>query len=128
MEHRAMQITFIGLGKMGRAMASRLLQAGFDLTVWNRTASHADELAAAGARHATTLTDAVNADVVITMVADDAALEDIAFAGGLIRGLRAGSIHVSMSTISVALAERLDDLHAQGSGRFVSAPVFGRPD
>jgi 3-hydroxyisobutyrate dehydrogenase-like beta-hydroxyacid dehydrogenase len=123
-----MQITFIGLGNMGRAMAARLLQAGFDLTVWNRTASHADELIATGARHAATLTDAVNADVVITMVADDAALEDIVFAGGLIRRLRAGSIHVSMSTISVALAERLADLHAQGNGSFVSAPVFGRPD
>jgi 3-hydroxyisobutyrate dehydrogenase-like beta-hydroxyacid dehydrogenase len=123
-----MQIAFIGLGNMGRAMATRLLQAGYDLTVWNRTASHADELAAAGARHAATLTDAVNADVVFTMVADDAALEDIVFAGGLIRRLRAGSIHVSMSTISVGLAQRLTELHAEGSGSFVSAPVFGRPD
>jgi 3-hydroxyisobutyrate dehydrogenase-like beta-hydroxyacid dehydrogenase len=128
MGHTATQIAFIGLGNMSRAMAGRLLHAGFDLTVWNRTASRADELAAAGAKQASTIADVVNAEVVITMVADDAALEDVVVGGRLIDLLPAGSIHVSMSTISVALAERLTNVHGQRRVNFVSAPVFGRPD
>jgi 3-hydroxyisobutyrate dehydrogenase-like beta-hydroxyacid dehydrogenase len=119
---------FIGLGNMGRAMAASLLRAGFGLTVWNRTASRADELVAAGARRAATIADAGRADVVITMVADDAALEDVVFEERLIDLLPRGGIHVSMSTISVALAERLAKDHAQRDTMFVSAPVFGRPD
>jgi len=118
---------FIGLGNMGRPMATRLVGGGFDVTVWNRTASRADELVAAGAKRATTLADAARADVVITMVADDDALEKVV-EDGLMDRLRRGAVHVSMSTISVALAERLTTRHAEHGTIFVSAPVFGRPE
>ena len=119
---------FIGLGHMGSAMATTLVRAGFDVTVWNRTASRADELVAAGATRAMTIADAARADVVITMVADDGALEAVVVDGQLMELLRPGAIHVSMSTISVALAERLTALHAEHGTMFVSAPVFGRPE
>jgi 3-hydroxyisobutyrate dehydrogenase-like beta-hydroxyacid dehydrogenase len=108
-------------------MATRLVGGGFDVTVWNRTASRADELVAAGAKRATTLADAARADVVITMVADDDALEKVV-EDGLMDRLRRGAVHVSMSTISVALAERLTTRHAEHGTIFVSAPVFGRPE
>jgi len=120
--------SFIGLGNMGSAMATRLVQGGFDVTVWNRTAARADKLVAAGAKRATTIADTARADVVITMVADDGALESVVVYGQLMELLRRGAIHVSMSTISVALAERLTALHAEHGTRFVSAPVFGRPE
>jgi 3-hydroxyisobutyrate dehydrogenase-like beta-hydroxyacid dehydrogenase len=127
MEHPAPLVAVIGLGNMGRPLAARLLQAGFNLTVWNRTASHANDLVAAGAKRATTIAGAALANIVITMVADDAALEEVVFAGQLLDALPGGHVHVSMSTISVALAERLTNLHAQRGSVFVSAPVFGRP-
>jgi 3-hydroxyisobutyrate dehydrogenase-like beta-hydroxyacid dehydrogenase len=96
---------------MGSAMATRLIRAGFDVTVWNRT-----------------IADAARADVVITMLADDVALEKVVFDGPLIDRLPRGSVHVSMSTISVALAERLTTLHAEHNTIMISAPVFGRPE
>jgi 3-hydroxyisobutyrate dehydrogenase-like beta-hydroxyacid dehydrogenase len=113
---------------MGSAMAARLVRGGFEVTVWNRTASRADELVAAGAKRATTIAEAARADVVITMVADDGALETVVVDGQLMELLRRGAIHVSMSTVSVALAERLTALHAEHGTSFVSAPVFGRPE
>ncbi|MGE5246044.1 MAG: NAD(P)-dependent oxidoreductase [Betaproteobacteria bacterium] len=121
-------VGFIGLGNMGHGMAANLVRAGFDVTVWNRTASRADDLVAAGASRAATVADASRAGVVITMVADDAALEQIVFEGGLLEMLASGAIHVSMSTVSAALAERLTGDHARRDTVFVSAPVFGRPE
>jgi 3-hydroxyisobutyrate dehydrogenase-like beta-hydroxyacid dehydrogenase len=109
-------------------MAANLLAAEFDLTVWNRSPERADALVAAGARRATTPADASRADIVITMVADDAALEAIAWEGRVLELLPRGAIHVSMSTISVALAEKLTVAHAERGTTFVSAPVFGRPE
>lgn len=123
-----MRISVLGLGNMGHPIAANLLRAGFDLMVWNRTPERAADLVAAGARCARTVSDASRADIVITMLADDAALEEVAFARGLVEQLPAGAIHVSMSTISVRLADRLTAAHAQGGATFVSAPVFGRPD
>jgi len=128
MTHQALRIGFVGLGKMGRAMSARLLRGGFDLTVWNRTGSRADELVAHGAKRAHTIADVAAAEVVITMVADDSALEKPLFDGGLLEAMSHGAIHVSMSTISVALAKRLTSVHAERNAVFVSAPVFGRPD
>ena len=121
-------VAFIGLGNMGRAMASRLVGAGFDVTVWNRTVSRVDELIAAGAKRAPTIAAAAQTRIVITMVADDGALEQVVFDGQLLDHLPRGAVHVSMSTISVALAERLSHLHADHDTMFVSAPVFGRPE
>jgi 3-hydroxyisobutyrate dehydrogenase-like beta-hydroxyacid dehydrogenase len=123
-----MHISFIGLGHMGHPIAANLLKAKFDLTVWNRTPQRADDLVAAGAKRAATLADASGADVVITMLADDAAVEQVVFEGRLVELLPRGAIHVSMSTISVRLAQRLAAAHAEHGSTYVSAPVFGRPE
>lgn len=124
-----MKIGFIGLGHMGTGMAMNLLKAGHDLTVYNRTSAKAQSLAARGARAVTQVPDACRGDAVITMLADDAAVEGITFGStGIIASLRRGAIHLSMSTISVALSERLAREHAQAGQRFVAAPVFGRPE
>jgi 3-hydroxyisobutyrate dehydrogenase-like beta-hydroxyacid dehydrogenase len=115
---------------MGQGIADRVLGAGHTLTVYNRTASKADSLRAKGATVASSPAAAArSAEVVLTMLADDAAVEQVVFEkDGILEGLDAGAIHVSSSTISVALAQRLDAAHRQHSTRYVSAPVFGRPD
>ena len=124
-----MKTGFIGLGHMGSAMASNLVTAGHDVTVFNRSPGRSRPLVALGAHQATDIAGACHGEVVITMLADDTAVADIAFANdGLIASLAKGAIHVSMSTISVALSERLAQAHAQAGQRFVAAPVFGRPD
>lgn len=123
-----MKVGFIGLGKMGSGMASNLLKAGHDVTAYNRTPSRVQALVALGAHAAPHVADACHGDVVITMLADDAALEVVAFGEkGIIANLSRNAIHVSMSTISVALSEKLDAAHAKAGQRYVSAPVFGRP-
>ncbi|MGA8044403.1 MAG: NAD(P)-dependent oxidoreductase [Terracidiphilus sp.] len=125
-----MQIAFLGLGKMGYAMARRLVAAGHRVTVWNRTADKARELAAQGAIVATSPAQAVaEADVVLTMLFDDAAHEEVLFgAGDVLQAMKAGALHISFSTISVALSERLTTEHARLGQSFVAAPVFGRPN
>ena len=124
-----MQVGFIGLGHMGRGMAANLLAAGHALTVYNRSPDKADPLIGKGARLAKTPGDAARAQVVITMLADDHAVERVVFdKGGILDSLAPGAIHVSMSTISVALAERLAAAHRDKGQEFVAAPVFGRPD
>jgi 3-hydroxyisobutyrate dehydrogenase-like beta-hydroxyacid dehydrogenase len=124
-----MRVGFVGLGNMGRGVAANLLKAGHALTVYNRTPTKADELVAEGAKLAKTPSEAARGDVVITMLADDAAVEEVVLgADGVLSGLKPGCIHISMSTISVALAERLASVHGEAGQRFVAAPVFGRPD
>jgi 3-hydroxyisobutyrate dehydrogenase-like beta-hydroxyacid dehydrogenase len=125
-----MEVGFIGLGQMGIGMAGNLLKAGHDLRVYNRTPEKAKPLEADGAQLAATPAQAADgADVVITMVADDDALESIVLGEtGLLAGQGKGTIHISASTISVALSQRLTEAHAAAGQTFVSAPVFGRPD
>jgi 3-hydroxyisobutyrate dehydrogenase-like beta-hydroxyacid dehydrogenase len=123
-----MHISFIGLGNMGHPIAANLLKARFDLTVWNRSPQRADDLVAAGAIRAATPLEASRADVVITMLADDAAVEQVAFEQRLAERLPQGAIHMSMSTISVRLAQRLAAAHTEHGSLFLSAPVFGRPE
>jgi 3-hydroxyisobutyrate dehydrogenase-like beta-hydroxyacid dehydrogenase len=125
-----MQIAFLGLGKMGFAMARRLLAAGQSVVVWNRSIGKAQELAAHGAKVAATPIEAVaHADLVLTMLFDDAAHQDVLLAkGGVLDAMRVGAIHISLSTISVALSERLTEEHLHRGQRFVAAPVFGRPN
>lgn len=124
-----MKITFIGLGQMGWHMARRLLEAGHEVIVWNRTRARADALAAAGATVAATAAEAARAgDALLTMLFDDAAHEAVLLGeGGVIDALRPGAVHLSLSTISVAMSERLTAEHARRSQQFVAAPVFGRP-
>jgi len=123
-----MKLAFLGLGNMGQPMARNLAAAKFDLIVWNRSPARADDVVKAGATAAPSVAEAARVDVALTMVADDAALEAIVFDGRLLETLPGGAIHVSMSTISVALAEKLAAAHAARGSAFVSAPVFGRPD
>lgn len=124
------KIAFLGLGAMGSGIAANLVKADHAVTVWNRTASKADALVAAGATLAASPRDAAaGKDIVLTMLADDAALH-AALSGpdGLLAGLAPGALHVSLSTIAVATADDVAALHAERGQRFVSAPVFGRPD
>jgi 3-hydroxyisobutyrate dehydrogenase-like beta-hydroxyacid dehydrogenase len=126
---RKMQVGFIGLGRMGAGIAANLLKASHDVTVYNRTRSKVDALVAQGAKAADSVSGACRGDAVMTMLANDDAVEDVVFGpGGIIYNLGASAIHVSSSTISVALSERLEAAHAKAGQRFVAAPVFGRPD
>jgi len=124
-----MQVGFIGIGRMGSGMAANLLAAGHALTVYNRSPGKAEPIVRKGAQLAKTPGDAARADVVVTMLADDRAVETIVFgADGILEALQPRAIHLSMSTISVALAERLAAAHREKGQELVSAPVFGRPD
>jgi 3-hydroxyisobutyrate dehydrogenase-like beta-hydroxyacid dehydrogenase len=125
-----MKVGFIGLGNMGGPMAANLLRAGHELVVYNRTANRAGPLASQGARVARLPREAAaGVEVLITMLADDAAVEGVMFGEhGALDGLPRGAIHVSMSTISPELSRRLLVEHeARGQG-YVAAPVFGRPE
>lgn len=122
-----MKIGFLGLGQMGRGMAARLLARGHALTVWNRTQSAADALRERGAAVAAHPGDTFDAEVVITMLADDAAIEAVWITPGLIERLPTGAIHLNMASISLALGTRLAVLHESRGAKYVSAPVFGRP-
>jgi len=124
-----MNVGFIGLGRMGAGMTANLLKAGHRVTVYNRTPEKAAALVAQGAKLAARVSDACQGEAVITMLANDDAVESVAFGkDGIVHSLPAGAMHVSSSTISVALSERLTEAHARAGQRFVSAPVFGRPD
>lgn len=125
-----MNIGFIGLGKMGLGMARNLLRAGHTLTVYNRSREKADALAGEGARVADSAADVCpDAEVVMTMVADDHALEQVVFGkNGIATAMKNGCVHLSHSTISTALARKLSAEHAQRKQGYLSVPVFGRPE
>src|SRR2546426_3936738 len=119
-----MKVGLIGLGNMGSGMAANLLKAGHEVTVYNRTPSKAQKLVEQGARYAAQVADACRGDAVITMLADDHAVESVVFgpagasgggasSGAVIGSLAKGAIHISSSTISVALSERLARAHAE---------------
>jgi 3-hydroxyisobutyrate dehydrogenase-like beta-hydroxyacid dehydrogenase len=120
-------IGFIGLGLMGKPMAGNLLKAGFPLIVWNRTKSRADELMAAGARLGASAHDtAAQADVLITIVSDPAAVEEILWgADGALGGLRRGVTLIDSSTISPDLARRVAAACAEKGVDYLDAPVTG---
>jgi len=123
------EIGFIGLGSMGSAMAANLLKAGFKLRVYNRTPDKAGPLVERGAVQAKSPADAAAGGIVVTMLTNDAAVEEVAFGdGGFGHALGAGGIHVSMSTIAPETSRKLAARHAQTGAQFVAAPVFGKPD
>lgn len=124
-----MNTGFIGLGQMGSGMAARLCQAGYALTVYNRSAERMQPLIALGAKAATSIAEICEADVVFTMLANDAALSELTLGpSGILAHLKPGAIHVSCSTVSVALSAQLAQAHAEKQLGFIAAPVFGRPD
>lgn len=122
-----MKLGFVGTGAMGEPMVRNLLKAGHEVTVYNRRVERSQTLAAAGAVVATTVADAARQDIVITMLADDAATEALVLGSDFLRAMPPQGLHVCMATISAALAERLTAAHAAAGNAYVSAPVFGRP-
>jgi 3-hydroxyisobutyrate dehydrogenase-like beta-hydroxyacid dehydrogenase len=125
----AMKVGFVGLGHMGSAMAANLIKAGHVVTVFNRSPQKGRVLLELGAHEAVRLADACRGEAVITMLADDTAVRQVALAeNGIVETLPRGAIHISMSTISVALAKELAQAHAEAGQRIVAAPVFGRPE
>jgi 3-hydroxyisobutyrate dehydrogenase-like beta-hydroxyacid dehydrogenase len=125
-------IAFLGLGQMGAPIARLLLTQGHNVTLWNRDRGKADAIQGSNARIAASPKDAVgNATIVFTMLADDAATEAVLFGDarqpGFLAALPPGAIHVTLSTISVALARRITAAHQERGQHHVGAPVFGRP-
>ncbi|HVB98647.1 MAG TPA: NAD(P)-dependent oxidoreductase [Candidatus Dormibacteraeota bacterium] len=124
-----MKIAFFGAGNMGEPMALNLMRAGHEITVFNRTPAKAAALENAGAKVAKAPAEALQeAEVAITMLADDQALRDTLLASDAIRALPRGAIHMGCSTISVALSKQLEREHARRGQGYVAAPVLGRPD
>ena len=124
-----MRVGFIGLGRMRSGMAANLVRAGHDVTVYNRSPAKAEALIALGAKAAASVVEACRGDAVITMLANDEAVESVVLGrDGIVASLPAGALHVASITISIALSQRLSEEHAKAGHRFVAAPVFGRPD
>jgi 3-hydroxyisobutyrate dehydrogenase-like beta-hydroxyacid dehydrogenase len=123
-----MKIGFCGVGQMGRGMAGRLLDSGYALRVWNRSPAAAETLAGRGATIVEHPEELLESDVVITMLADDAAIEAVWISSGLVRQVGASTIHLNMTSASLRMARRLADLHRAAGAEYVSAPVFGRPE
>jgi 3-hydroxyisobutyrate dehydrogenase-like beta-hydroxyacid dehydrogenase len=124
------KLAFIGLGNMGSAIARNLLRAGHQVTAFNRTRAKAEALQPDGAQVAASPAEAArNAEVVMTMLADDRAVEEVVFGeGGIAEAMPSGAVHVSHSTISTAMARRLAAEHTRRGQHYLSAPVFGRPE
>ncbi|MDH3287772.1 MAG: NAD(P)-dependent oxidoreductase [Betaproteobacteria bacterium] len=122
-----MKIGFLGLGQMGRAMAERLIETGHELIVYNRTRAPAEVLEAKGAEVAADASRVLDAEVVVTMLADDAAIEAVWIAPGLIRRMPASCVHLNMASVSLEMGKQLAWLHREAGNGYVSAPVFGRP-
>lgn len=124
-----MKIGFIGVGRMGSGMARNLLKAGHEVIVYNRTPDRSRALAADGAKIAATLAEVCRVQTLITMLANDEAVEAAVLAAqGVVNQLPPEALHISSSTISVTLTRRLTEAHRAKQLQFVSAPVFGRPD
>jgi 3-hydroxyisobutyrate dehydrogenase-like beta-hydroxyacid dehydrogenase len=122
-------IGFIGLGALGLPIAHNVLKAGYQLKIYNRTASKAEPLKALGAEIVSRPADALTpGGVVVTVVSNDEALEDVVMSEGFLQNLGAGGIHLSMSTVSPTLSRKLAAVHAQHGNVYVEAPVFGRPE
>ena len=125
-----MKIGFIGLGRMGRGMAHRILGGGHDLVVYDVVRTATDEFAAAGARVAASVAELCEGrDVVVTMLVEDAAVIELASGrGGLCDSLESGAIHLAMGTYGVAAIRTLSAVHGRANQILVAAPVLGRPD
>lgn len=123
-------IGFIGLGSMGQAMAARLLEAGFEVGVWNRTAAAGDELVAAGATRLDSPAEAFERDIVVSILANDQAV-DAVFGEELLAGAAAkgsAALHVNMASISLEAAREIARRHESAGVHYLGAPVLGRPE
>jgi 3-hydroxyisobutyrate dehydrogenase-like beta-hydroxyacid dehydrogenase len=123
-----MNIGFIGLGKMGKAIAGRLISAGHHVRVWNRSPEPVQELVAKGAEAAARPADVARADFLVTMLANDDALRAVVIDQGVLDAAAPGLVHLNLATVSVALAEEFAEAHRKRNLGYIAAPVFGRPD
>lgn len=123
-----MKIGFIGLGRMGHHVASNLLKAGHEVTVWNRSQASVQALVENGAAAAKTPEEAVKGDAVFSMLSNDQVMREVGLAGPLLEKAAKNLIHVNLATISVAFAKELADAHKKAGLAYISAPVFGRPE
>ncbi|WP_042877146.1 NAD(P)-dependent oxidoreductase [Cupriavidus necator] len=125
-----MQIGFVGLGAVGAAMAMNLVESGYKVQVYNRNPARSEPLRKVGATVGSSPAQAAYlADVVFSMVADDAALKAVALGEtGILETLKPGGVHISVSTIGVDTAQELTARHREAGSGLVSATVFGRPD
>lgn len=123
-----MKVGFLGLGAMGSAMATNVLKAGNDVSVWNRTAARAEPLAKLGAHVAREPRDIAHVEAALTMFADDDAFRASVFDSGLFEALDRSAVFVNMATVSVAFAQETVQRFAQRGVAYVAAPVLGRPD
>ncbi len=122
-------IGFIGLGHLGLPIATNLLNAGYSLLVYNRTASKAESLVAQGAQLVTRPVDVVmTGGIVVTILWDDAALESVVMSNGFLEQLGPNGIHLSMSTVLPETSKKLAGMHAQHGSVYIEAPIFGRPE
>lgn len=121
-------LAFVGVGIMGAGMARRLIDTGHDLTVWNRRETeHYRTLLDAGATGAASISDALQADVVFSMLADDSAVLDN-FTAEALAEAGEGTVHVNMATVSLDATDRLEQTHAAHGVGYLAAPVLGRPE
>jgi 3-hydroxyisobutyrate dehydrogenase-like beta-hydroxyacid dehydrogenase len=124
-----MKVGFIGLGQMGSGMAGNLLKAKHEVSIYNRTAGKTENLVRLGAKAPGQISIVSMSDAVITMLANDAAVENVVFGNsGVLENLPRNAVHISCSTISVTLSKRLAEAHETAGQHFLAAPVFGRPD
>jgi|SRR5271163_1501797 len=124
-----MKVGFIGLGQMGSGMAGNLLKAKHEVSIYNRTAGKTEDLVRLGANAPGEISVVSMSDAVITMLANDAAVENVVFGNsGVLESLPRNAVHISCSTISVTLSKRLAEVHEAAGQHFLAAPVFGRPD
>jgi len=123
-----MKIGFIGLGRMGHHVASNLLKAGHQVTVWNRSSGPVQALVQKGAVAAASSEEAVKSDAVFSMLSNDQVMREVGLAGPLLAKAAKGLIHVNLATISVEFAKELAAAHRQAGLAYISAPVFGRPE
>src|SRR4051812_7633512 len=123
-----MKVGFIGLGRMGSGIAVNILKAGHELAVWNRSPGPAQALAEKGARIARLPEEAVQGDILLSMLANDDAVREVGLDGALLAHANPGLTHVNLATISIEFARRLANSHREKGLGYVAAPVFGRPD
>src|SRR6267142_2246981 len=125
-----MNVGFIGLGRMGKGMASRILSGGHDLVVYDVVPQATAEFAQSGARISSSVADVCkDREVVITMLAEDFAVHEVAFgSGGMCASLPPGAIHMAMGTYGIATIRALETAHAGANQILLAVPVLGRPD
>lgn len=123
-----MNIGFIGLGKMGKAIATNLIRAGHNVRVWNRSPGPVQELVAQGAQAAANPAETARAEFLLSMLANDAAVRSVILDQGVLDAASPGLVHLNLATVSVALAQEFAEIHRKRNIGYIAAPVFGRPE